>query len=368
MNFGLRYEFSSVPQEQHNLLGNFDANSTFGLVQVNTGAGRIPSLYNSDHKNFAPRFGFAWDTTGKGKTVIRGGAGLVYETVNWQSFIAFNNAFGPGSVPTASVVPGGTITTGNITVKNFLNNPPNNLTWDNTPLYGNSAAIDCNASPCPIMSVDRNLTTPYVWNWTLSLQHAFTPNLTLELAYVGNHGGNLTGIRDINQPPVGSGWDTNSMGTGALDLCLASASAGYNNCVADANGTEEASRPFASKFPYLANIFNMANVYRSNYNGLQTTLNARNFHGLSMVAGYTYSHALDNVGANWDFGYGSGLPQNAYNPGAEYANSDFDVRHRLTVSLTYAIPGKKGYAQSLEGWETQLDRHLAKSAALGRDG
>jgi hypothetical protein len=344
VNFGVRYEFSSVPQEAHNLLGNFDPN--VGLVQVNTGADKISSLYKPDHKNFAPRFGFAWDTNGKGSTVIRGGAGLVYETINWQSFIAFNNAFGPGSVPTAGIVPGGTITTGNVTTKNFLNPP--GATWDNTPV--NNATIDCPNSPCPIMSVDRNLTTPYVWNWSLSLQHAFTPNLTLEMAYVGNHGGNLTGIRDINQPPVGSGWDTNSSGTGALDLCLASAPA-YNNCFVDANGTEEASRPFATKFPYLANIFQMGNVYRSNYNGLQVTLNSRNLHGLSMVAGYTYSHALDDVGANWDFGYGSGLPQNAHNPGAEYANSDFDVRHRLTLSLTYAIPGKKGYAQTLEGWE-----------------
>jgi Carboxypeptidase regulatory-like domain/TonB dependent receptor len=345
VNFGVRYDFSSVPQEAHNLLGNFDPN--VGLVQVNTGANKISSLYKPDHKNFAPRFGFAWDTNGKGSTVIRGGAGLVYETINWQSFIAFNNAFGPGSVPTAGIVPGGTITTGNVTTKNFLN--PITETWDNTPV--NNATIDCTASPCPIMSVDRNLTTPYVWNWALSLQHAFTPNLTLELAYVGNHGGNLSGIRDINQPPVGSGWDTNSSGTGALDLCLASASTGYSNCAVDANGTEEANRPFATKFPYLANIFQMGNVYRSNYNGLQVTLNSRNFHGLSMVAGYTYSHALDDVGANWDFGYGSGLPQNAHNPGAEYANSDFDVRHRLTLSLTYAIPGKKGYGQALEGWE-----------------
>jgi hypothetical protein len=80
-------------------------------------------------------------------------------------------------------------------------------------------------------------------------------------------------------------------------------------------------------------------------------LNARNFHGLSMVAGYTYSHALDDVGANWDFGYGSGLPQDAHNLAAEYATSDFDMRHRLTVSLTYAIPGRKGYGQMLDGWE-----------------
>jgi hypothetical protein len=109
--------------------------------------------------------------------------------------------------------------------------------------------------------------------------------------------------------------------------------------------------PFSVKFPYLSNIFQMGNVYRSNYNGLQVTLNSRNFHGLSMVAGYTYSHSLDDLGANWHFGYGAGLPQDSYHLSREYANSDFDVRHRLTVSLSYAIPGKKGYGQALEGWE-----------------
>jgi hypothetical protein len=345
VNFGVRYEFSSVPQEAHNLLGNFDPNSTYGLVQVQTGTGRIPSLYNPDHKNFAPRFGFAWDTNGKGSTVIRGGGGLVYETVNWQSFVAFNNAFGPGSVPTAGIVPGGTITTGNVTTKNFLTFAPG-TTWDNTPV--NSVTIDCNASPCPIMSVDRNLKTPRVWNWSLSLQHAFTPNLTLEMAYVGNHGGKLTGIRDINQPPVGSGWPAANITACTADALVNGFYDTANNAacqVADEVG------PFNAKFPYLANIFQMGNVYRSNYNGLQVTLNSRNFHGLNMVAGYTYSHSLDDVGANWDFGYGAGLPQDSYNLGREYANSDFDVRHRLTVSLTYAIPGKKGHGQALEGWE-----------------
>src|SRR5208283_1293395 len=196
-------------------------------VQVQTGTGQISSAYNPDHKNFAPRFGFAWDTNGKGTTVIRGGGGLVYETVNWQSFIAFNNAFGPGSVPTKNIVPGGTISTGNVT--NLVSQ-----TWDDpsSPLYG-SPNIDCNASACPIMTVARNLSTPYVANWTVSLQHAITPNLTLELAYVGNHGSNLVGIRDINQPPVGSGWDTGP--NGALTLCLASAPL-YNNCTVDLNG------------------------------------------------------------------------------------------------------------------------------------
>ncbi len=347
LNFGVRYEFSSVPQEAHNLLGNFDPN--VGLVQVGH---QISSLYNPDHKNFGPRAGFAWDIGGNGRTVLRGGGGLIYETVNWQSFVAFNNAFGPGSVPTGAPIDaagdtsGGTITTGNVTVKNFLAYP---TTWDSTttPLYGGST-VNCFNSPCPIMTVDRNLTTPYVWNWTLNLQHAFTQNLSMEVAYVGNRGTNLTGIRDINQPPVGSGWGTGP--TGELTLCLQSAPA-YNNCVGNNNGGETTNQPFNAKFPYLANIFQMGNVYRSNYNGLQVTLNARNYHGLSMVAGYTYAHALDDVGANWDFGYGSGLPQNAHNPSAEYANSDFDIRHRLTVSFTYAIPGRTGFGQMREGWE-----------------
>src|SRR5579864_7519420 len=203
-------------------------------------------------------------------------------------------------------------------------------------------------SRIPVRLVPRFLTTPYVWAWNLNLQRALTQKLTMELAYVGNRGTNLTGIRDINQPPVGSGWGTGP--NGELTLCLASAPA-YNNCAADTNGGEEANRPFASKFPYLSNIFQMGNVYRSNYSGLQATLNARDFHGLSMVAGYTYSHSLDDVGANWDFGYGSGLPQDSSHVSREYANSDFDIRHRFTLSFTYAIPGPKGHAQMLEGWE-----------------
>jgi hypothetical protein len=356
VNLGLRYEYSSVVKEDHNLLGNFDPN--LGMVQVGK---QISSVYNPDHKNFAPRMGFAWDIGANYKTVLRGGAGLVYETVNWQSFIAFNNAFGLGSVPTGGIIDasgntaGGTITTGNITV--FPNFP-----WDNGPVYGNVSTINCFNSPCPIMTVDRNLTTPYIWTWTLNLQHAFTPNLSLEVAYVANHGTNLTGIRDINQPPVGSGW---SKGPGGeLTNCLASAPV-YDNCVADANGGEEANRPFATKFPYLSNIFQMGNVYRSNYTGLQVTLNSRNYHGLSMVAGYTYSHSLDDVGANWDFGYGSGLPQDSSHVGREYANSDFDIRHRLTVSLTYAVPGRKGHAQMLEGWEVNTIATLASPQYWG---
>ena len=69
INAGVRYEFNSVISEAHNLLGNFDPNSPTGLIQA--GRNGVSGPYNPDHKDFAPRFGFAWDVTGKGDTVIR---------------------------------------------------------------------------------------------------------------------------------------------------------------------------------------------------------------------------------------------------------------------------------------------------------
>src|SRR6202140_262833 len=172
LNLGLRYEYSSVIKEAHNLLGNFDPNSTTGLIQA--GMHGVNGPYNPDHKNFAPRFGFAWDVTGKGNTVVRGGGSLVYETINWEALLAFNNAFGLSNVPPGAIInaaggtAGGTITASNLAI------PPILPQWDSgVPLYGanvSTSAPNCFNNPCPIMSVDRNITTPYVWTWTVNLQ------------------------------------------------------------------------------------------------------------------------------------------------------------------------------------------------------
>jgi hypothetical protein len=333
MNIGVRYELNTVIKEANDLLGNFDPN--LGLVQVGK---QISSPYNGDHNNFAPRFGIAWDPWGSGKTVFRAGAGMMYETVNWESFLAFENTLGLPAIPTGGVgvTPGG----GNIAVGNITLNPTGGSSWNTGPLFGSGGTINCGANPCTIMAIDPNIRTPYVYNWTLNVQHAFNSNLSLEVAYVGNHGTGLVGIHDINQPTVGAGWST----------CIAS---NYTSpdCGAADGGLEQAARPYNSKFPYLASIYQMGNIYKSNYNALQTTFTGRNYHGFSFIAGYTYSHALDDVGANWDFGYGNGLPQNNVVPQREYASSDFDMRQRLTLSMTYAIPGIKTPAQLLQGWQ-----------------
>jgi hypothetical protein len=324
VNLGLRYELNTVVKEEHDLLGNFDPQR--GLVQVGKG---ISAPYNGDHTSFAPRLGFAWDLGGNGRTVIRGGGALIYETVNWESFLALNNSLGISTIPTGAlgVGPNGGPGTGTIAV-GTVNFPGSNLNWNAG--YNSGAAtvfptgtIDCGANPCSILGMVQNIRTPEVFSWTLNVQHAFTQDLTLETAYVGSHGSKLVGIHDINQ----------------------------NVPALDTAGDEQSGRPFNPLFPYLSFIYQMGNIYKSNYDGLQMTLTARRFHRLTFVSGYTYSHSLDDVGANWDFGAGSGLPQNSAHPQLEYSHSDFDIRHRFTLSATYAIPGRKGFAQSLEGWQ-----------------
>jgi len=70
-------------------------------------------------------------------------------------------------------------------------------------------------------------------------------------------------------------------------------------------------------------------------------------HGLLFNLGYTYAHGLDNGSLN-RFGLN---PENSNNIAQEYGSSDFDVRHRLTATATYNIPGVKGFGQLLEGWQ-----------------
>jgi hypothetical protein len=79
---------------------------------------------------------------------------------------------------------------------------------------------------------------------------------------------------------------------------------------------------------------------------LQITATQRTSHGLSFVASYTFSHTLDEV-SNSLFGF---QPQDSTHPGLEYGNSDFDIRHRFTFTVTYGLPGIKSFGQLLQGW------------------
>jgi len=109
VNLGLRYSYVSPMKEANNLLGNFDP--ALGLVQQ--GQSSVgDTVIKPDHKNFSPRVGFAWDVTGKGTTVVRAGASVIYSTFVAASFLqqAGQQNFRGGSigaVPTAATCTAG---------------------------------------------------------------------------------------------------------------------------------------------------------------------------------------------------------------------------------------------------------------------
>jgi hypothetical protein len=362
VNLGMRYELQTVLKDRDNKLGNFDPTS--GLVQVGKGE---TSAFHGDHNNFSPRVGFAWDVRGNGKTVVRGGGSIMYEQLPYSVFIAVGNSLGLNQVPTgASTVvcstnpcvnntstqvttPGsGNMGVVSVNVPGGLGSNPGTLAYNWQNQSGGACinsvttcsifpasifALQCgdglsftdaggNAKtdpvPCNTEAVDPNLRLPYVSTWSLGIQRAITNDLSIDVSYVGNHGTKFLGFADINQPPLGSGVN------------------------------EQAARPYNSKFPYLAQIDRLSNMDKSNYSGLHLTVTQRPTHGMSFLVGYTYSHALDNASANFGSNF---LPVDSSNPTGMYGNSDFDVRHRLTVSTTYVLPGRKSPGQLLQGWQ-----------------
>ena len=366
-----------------------------------TGVTQSNAPFHGDHNNFGPRIGLAWDMFGNGKTILRTGGGILYEQISLDVFNGIGNSFGlrvpptgatfvscsvpvpaGGTCPAANSVirPGsGTINVVNVAFQGtpiINNNTPGTIPFQwanngsNTPIYSlfNSPACgDGNTvfgttgfkpTPCNAMFVDSNFRTPYVANWTLDLQRQLTSNMSIEVGYVGNHGTKLIGALDVNQPScstpgiiacapgaAGPGWTTAASGAGSLSTCLTTFTCTVNTA------NEQLGRPYNSRFPFFKFIDEYGNIDRSNYHALQAIFTARNYHGFTLNTGYTYSHAL---GESADQGTSGGLlvPINSYrsNRTQLYSSTTFDMRHRLTITGTYNIPGKKSPGQMLEGW------------------
>jgi hypothetical protein len=305
VNMGLRYEYFTPLSDINNLIGNWSPTVGFEQQGIN-----VKSPYNADPKDLSPRVGIAWDVTGKGTTVVRAGGGLYFtETVAAQFItnIALpSHAPGISSIPTAytlympngstiaPLAPTGGIGSTTVTI------PGSSLNWNQTggaPVYpvsstsgfacGNGLAagggLPKNPSPCSVLATSPNLPSPRVASWNLGIQHALTPTLSVEVDYIGNHGYFMPAITDLNQINPNS---------------PAEIACGHCESITDL--------PYYSKFPYLRYIDYMDNTDYSNYNALQATLTARNYHNLSFIAGYTYSHALTDESGN---GYGQRTPQ-----------------------------------------------------------
>jgi hypothetical protein len=344
LNYGLRYEYFTVMRDANNLIGNWNPAAGFQQVGVN-----VNSAYDGYHKDFSPRLGIAWDIGGKGKTVVRAGGGLYYVDLVAAALVDQTQIPGKASgltaIPTAyttgadgKTAPLDPLTSGGIGTAS-LSFPGSSLDWSLAgPIFpvgtfGGSSGFSCgdglkvagvkHPKPCNITAIARNIVPPRVVTWTLGIQHTLNNNFTLEVNYIGDHSNNLVGVQDINAI---NPQDPREIANGHQEL--------------------QSDRPYYQQYPYLQYINWLSNIDRSNFNALQTTLTARSYHGLGFVAAYTYSHALDD----YSTARGIHTPQDNLNPNADYSNSDFDQRHHFSFTLNYALPGRKGYGQMLEGW------------------
>jgi hypothetical protein len=375
VNAGIRWEHFGSPYERYNHIGNFNPNvtgNTPAIQQVGPGA-PIPAYFKNDWTDFSPRLGVAWDVRGNGKTVVRAGASLMnalqpageiidiapfganFPSIGVNTSGTINNQFTPillqlsGSTvgqlktgwqnnsstvalfPTATLISTGAFP-GTYT---GISCSPVNL-----PVANGSAA----PIPCPTVTIANNFRSPYTAEWNVDVQRAITNELTLDVAYVGNHGFAEPSRIDINQPALGAGYTP-----AVVTACLGSSgdATPYDKCGPDTNA-ELAASPFSAKFPYLNNIISQGNLYYSSYNALQVTANMRASHGLSFLAGYTHAHANDF----WHTQNFASLlipaDNNQINRG--YGTSNNDIPDRFTFSPTYKIPGKKVPGQMLEGW------------------
>jgi hypothetical protein len=339
LNYGLRYELNTVLHEAHDLLSSFRPQnfSTYldpsdPTIQSNLDALRasgvvlqedVGGIYDGDHNNFAPRLGIAWDIFGNGKTVLRSGYGVFYETII-------------GNIP------------GNV----MLNPPflPDYFVPAPFTQWPNAFA----PSGFPVLTVTaQKLRTPYAQHYNFLVQQELPARTLLEVGYVGTSGTKLPRFRQMNQAFITQA----QIDQLTPDVRTRMEIMGIPDFVIDnfilPNGI--AAIPSVARTPFFgyAQLFQAEDSISSHYNSLQVKLDKRFTHGLSSLLSYTWSRSID--GASVFFGSGANattiFPQDNYNLAAERGDSDFDIRHRLSWSVIYELPEAHALKGLGRGWQ-----------------
>jgi len=334
LNYGLRWDYYGVVAEKNHLFSDFIP-ATGNLEQV--GPGGLSGLYNPDHKNFSPRISIAWDVTGKGKTVLRGGYGLFFDAFSQDMMLGhlpYPTFYAPG--PAYNNIGPAPVLQASINTNSF--DPITGAYITGQPVYGTPGCGECD-----IFSFDRNIKTPYIENYNLNIQQQLSNKAVLQLGYVGSQGHRLFRFFDINQP--------NQATITACDLGNPNNNPALASCTgAPAIHSVGVPRPFGSPAGAFY-IFQENSTGKSNYNSLQASLHVDNYHGFMSIVNYVWSKSLDNSSDGEDFVVNAAQPQDSNNPQREYGPSNFNVPNRFVWVAGYELPKMSGGWQKLRnGW------------------
>ena len=296
LNVGLRYDI-----EIGAYLSESDLKTRF---TTDYGAPR------TDANNFAPRLGFAYNVTGGGRTVIRGGAGRYFDQINQNIIFAhqvFNgDTYAPIPVPYDATNP------------NFMVNPLGALTLDQV--------VNRNLAPADIRPMSRDLAANFTDQYAIGFGSNLTPTLAVQADFVHivGQGEHLT-------------VESNLFCNGGQVVPVAGAG-----------------RPD----PRFGRIGLVTPRGRSRYEGLQTGVTRRYANGFQLQGSYTLSWAYAD-GSQWHIG-GSTEP---CNPNSVFGPSERDQRHRVVLNMVYDLPlgiqvGGLFYAASGQRFLTFAGRDL----------
>lgn len=332
LNLGLRYDLASEPVERFDRFSNFDPfvrNPETGLpgVLVYAGSSAPRHFVDRDYNNFGPRFGFAYDLTGDGKTAIRGGYGLIYLQVeSGDASGDASNSLGFEAATPFSV-------SGPFRAFRFQDGPPV-VIQPRGPAGGPSAFRGQS-----VRYQDRNAPTPYVQQWNLTLQRELPGAWVISTSYAGNRGVKL----------FGANYDLNQLDPAHFSLGLALQNQVPNpfrgqitsGALADATvARSQLLRPF----PDYVGVATFANHGASSiYHSFQLTIEKRYTRGLTALVAYTNSKLINDSFSS--AGSQGGLDQfrvGRLNRRLERAVDQDDVSQRLVVSAVYELPFGRG--------------------------
>jgi len=314
LDYGLRWDYFGVIGAQNNAFSIFNV-KTGGLETVGA-AGGPSSLYPKDWTNFAPRVSLADDLLGNGKLVIRVGGGLFADSPS-QDFFVGNQAYNTNAGEAGPVFNG----------IGFASPVVSTITAG-TPIFGNY-------SPNSVFTVDQKLTTPKYGAYNLNIESQIAKKVALQLGYVGSQGRHLFRFRDLNQ--------VNNV-AGSTDSCGNGQTIGYGQ---QCFPTYLVGSYAGNSLYYVNQIETSA---ASNYNSAQATLKVQEWRGVTSTLNYTWSHSIDDASDGLDFVPNAAMPDNSFNPRAERASSNFDVRQRVQWYWTYNLPKFKQAKWIANGW------------------